>query len=328
MCTFAPRNIELKLGYQHIVGVILLFSLTVVVPSWGQGQRDKSLYHNRLDTLSFYERINMRTNFVDWLTLIPNIGVEFNLGKMNWNRWTLGMNLRWKPSTRSSEIPILNVVYDIRNFGMEVRRYHHGRGFRRSYFIGGYGAYGKHDVRFGVTGYKGNHIAVGLTAGMIMPLYSYRNNSSLDLELALALGPVLCKQDEYEKDENGTRVISTSDNYSVKFNPPLLLAANDALRVSLVYHFGPSVANRYKKRIAIDERYRVHLSDMEMRRDSIHQAHVIHKAVKRDSLEKADYERRFEKQRLELEQQFLKDSLRQVKILSDEKKQKKGRDDE
>ena len=74
--------------------------------------------------------------------------------------------------------------------------------------------------------------------------------------------------------------------------------------------------------------YRVHLSDMEMRRDSIHQAHVIHKAVKRDSLEKADYERRFEKQRLELEQQFLKDSLRQVKILSDEKKQKKGRDDE
>ena len=91
------------------------------------------------------------------------------------------------------------------------------------------------------------------------------------------------------------------------------IAANDVLRVSLVYHFGPSVANRYKHRIAIDERYRLHLNEMQIRRDSTRQADAELKAIRRDSLDKADYEKRFEKQRLELEKKFIADSLQQVK---------------
>jgi hypothetical protein len=35
--------------------------------------------------------------------------------------------------------------------------------------------------------------------------------------------------------------------------------------------------------------------------------------MRRDSLEKLDYERRFEKQRLELERKYLNDSISQIK---------------
>lgn len=43
-----------------------------------------------VDTLSTSERISLRTNAVDWLLLVPNIGVEYDVRNLNWNRWTVG----------------------------------------------------------------------------------------------------------------------------------------------------------------------------------------------------------------------------------------------
>ena len=39
----------------------------------------QQLYYNKVDTLTFGQRFNIRTNTVDWLALTPNVGVEFTL---------------------------------------------------------------------------------------------------------------------------------------------------------------------------------------------------------------------------------------------------------
>jgi hypothetical protein len=88
----------------------------------------------------------------------------------------------------------------------------------------------------------------------------------------------------------------------------------DVLRVSFVYHIGPSVADRYRRRISIDQQYRTLQNELSLRRDSMEQARQLLREQRRDSLELMDYERRFEKQRLELEKKHQRDSLEQVEL--------------
>ena len=271
----------------------------------------RHLYDNKLDTLTMSERISIRTNMIDWIALTPNVGLELTLGNMNWSHWTMGVSGRWNPPTKT--IGTSYNVYDLTDVRLDVRYYRHGRSSRRSFFLGAYGTYGSHDVKLSTNGFKGTHIATGLSIGTIAPLYSYRNGASLDLELALSAGVMFAKHEEYTRENDSYVTVKPSEQFKLSFDMLPYIAANDVLRVSLVYHFGPSVANRYKRRIAIDERYRLHLNEMQIRRDSTRQADAELKAIRRDSLDKADYEKRFEKQRLELEKKYINDSLQQVK---------------
>ena len=77
-----------------------------------------------------------------------------------------------------------------------------------------------------------------------------------------------------------------------------------------MYHFGTKLANRYKNRNLIDNDYRLAVEKEKIRRDSVHTAQVKEKRIHMDSLAKADYERRFEEQRLENEKEYAQDSLR------------------
>ena len=61
------------------------------------------------DTLSLADRITLRTNAVDWLLLLPNIGVEFDLGNKNWSRWSIGLDVRGNWQTKHTFKP--GVVY-------------------------------------------------------------------------------------------------------------------------------------------------------------------------------------------------------------------------
>ena len=299
---------------RHIIlGALGLFLFSMV--AGGRTSKrpvpQRHLYDNKLDTLTMGERISLRTNMIDWFALTPNIGLELTLGNMNWNHWTVGVSGRWNPSTKT--LGTSYNVYDLTDVRLDLRRYQHGRGSRRSFFLGIYGTYGSHNVKFSENGFNGTHIATGLSVGTIAPLYSYRNGSSLDLEVALSAGVMFAKHEEYTRENDSYVTVKPAEQFKVSFDMWPYIAANDVLRVSLVYHFGPSVANRYKRRIAIDERYRLHLNEMKLRRDSTHQADAELKAIRRDSLDKADYEKRFEKQRLELEKKFINDSLQQVK---------------
>ena len=296
-----------------IIGAIGLFLFSMA--AGGRASKrpvpNRRLYDNKLDTLTLGERISLRTNMIDWFALTPNIGLEMTLGNMNWNRWTLGISGRWNPPTKT--IGTSYNVYDLADVRLDLRRYQHGRSSRRSFFLGVYGTCGSHDLKLSATGHKGTHATAGLSAGTIAPLYSYRNGSSLDLEVALSAGVMFAKQEEYIRENDSYVTVKPSEQFKLSFDILPYIVANDVLCVSLVYHFGPSVANRYKRRIAIDERYRLHLNEMQIRRDSTRQADAELKAIKRDSLDKVEYEKRFEKQRLELERKYIADSLQQVK---------------
>lgn len=59
--------------------------IAVLFPKIGRAQIFES--KTGVDTLTFAERISLRTNAVDWLT--PNLGVEFDVKSTNLNSATL-----------------------------------------------------------------------------------------------------------------------------------------------------------------------------------------------------------------------------------------------
>ena len=269
---------------------------------------------NKLDTLKFTERFNVRSNMLGWLLMSPNIGVEMTLGSHNWNRWTIGLSGRtmWA-TTKQVKIPYTRHYLD--EGRLEVRHYWHGKGLMRSWFTGGYGGYTKFDLKLGETGYLGEGIIGGITFGTVAPLYGYRNGSSLDLEFSVNAGVIWADVDEFVCGDGREYYVATRYDAGRRFlwNPLPYAAGNDLLRMSLVYHFGPSVADRYHKRITIDDNFRTLQNELALQRDSAQQALRQEKQRKEDSLKVLDYERCFEQQRLELERMHLRDSLERVK---------------
>lgn len=302
--------------------LFLFFMLTAAMTVSAQTDRRprNMLRTNQLDTLSWQERIALRTNMLGWTLLSPNIGAELTLGTRNWSRWTLTLDARTMTGLTAEKAPY--VMRDLRELRLGVRRYEHGRGLWRSLFVGAYGGYADYDMKMGPTGHRGDGLTVGITAGTIAPLYGYPNGSSLDLEVSINAGLLWANDEHYERQmvmtqvsenefaERSQHVVTRLAKRGLQWYAPLYVAATDVLRVSLVYRLGPTVADRYRRRIAIDEEYRLHENEMSLRRDSISQAEQRQKQLRRDSLERVDYEKRFEQQRRELEQKHIKDSIR------------------
>lgn len=78
-----------------------------------------------VDTLSAAERLSVRTNAADWLMLLPNIGVEYDIRNTNWNRWSVGLNLR--SNWQSSHTYRPGIVYNLTGIRAEVRNYRRSR---------------------------------------------------------------------------------------------------------------------------------------------------------------------------------------------------------
>ncbi len=281
-----------------------------VTGALGQGNQ---LYYNKVDTMELQNRFNLKTDAVGWLTLTPNLGLEFSLGNKNWNQWTVGVYGRanWDVNTRTKSY----YVYDIFGARAEVRKYWHAKMPKRAYYIGLYGGANSFDIKFSDVGKKGNSFVGGLMVGMVTQVYGYTNGSSLDLELGFSPGVVIADMHDYTrlyKDGKYYYSRTTKDTgYKLTFSPWVYAASVDAIHVSFVYHFGTKLANRYKNRNLIDNDYRLAVEKEKLRRDSVHTAQAKEKRIKMDSLAKADYERRFEEQHLELERAYAQDSIRQ-----------------
>ena len=299
----------------NMKGYKLMLALTIqlfvgVTGALGQGNQ---LYYNKVDTMELQNRFNLKTDAVGWLTLTPNLGLEFSLGNKNWNQWTVGVYGRanWDVNTRTKSY----YVYDIFGARAEVRKYWHAKMPKRAYYIGLYGGANSFDIKFSDVGKKGNSFVGGLMVGMVTQVYGYTNGASLDLELGFSPGVVIADMHDYTrlyKDGKYYYSRTTKDTgYKLTFSPWVYAASVDAIHVSFVYHFGTKLANRYKNRNLIDNDYRLAVEKEKLRRDSVHSAQAKEKRIKMDSLAKADYERRFEEQHLELERAYAQDSIRQ-----------------
>lgn len=294
--------------------LILLFLLQLCFGTLVAFGQSNLLYYNKVDTLSFGHRFNLKTNLVDWVTLTPNIGVEFAIGNKNWNKWTIGAHGRANWNTNSKENAYY--VYDIYGARLEVRKYWHARMPKRVFYLGGYVGANQFDIKFGTTGRKGQAFIGGVSAGTVTQLYGYQNGSSLDLDLGVNAGVVFAKYHEYRRDFVSDKYVYTitkpEGGYNITFSPWIYAASTDILRASLIYHFGTKLSNRYKDRMKIDNDYRIALETAKLKRDSLNIVWEKERRLRDDSLEKADYEKRFEEQHRELEKKYERDSLSKI----------------
>lgn len=228
----------------------------------------------KVDTLSMAERISLRTNAVDWLLLVPNIGVEFDVRNTNWNRWSAGINLRYNWQSRHTFKP--GIVYNVFEARGEVRYYYRIREFdgqfiepkehawermlspRRAaskhpmttYYRGAFVAYNDFSLKFGREGRQGHALIGGLLLGIIRPMYTFASGNTLDFELGAAVGVAFAKYDTYRHEPQ-------DDCYPIvaRQQTAVMPVIND-LRAGFVYRFGQfPITRKYRWRYDVDTAY-------------------------------------------------------------------------
>lgn len=240
-----------------------------------------------VDTLSIGDRLAVHTNTVDWLLLMPNIGFEFDVRGVTWNRWTVGLSARGNWQTSHTYTP--GTIYNIAEARLDAKQYWRSRqigerglqkhqhiwdrvfSIRRSrvkhptttYYRGLFASYMKYSLKFGPIGKQGTAITGGLTYGIIRPMYAFPNGQSLDLHFGISVGAMYTQYQEYTHDREGDcyPVTNKIDAHLVKH--PVI---ND-IHVGLIYRLGHHpVTSKYRYRDDVDYTYIMH-------KDSVRRAH-------------------------------------------------------
>jgi hypothetical protein len=230
-----------------------------------------------VDTLQLLDRIALRTNFVDWALMIPNFGAEFDVRNTNWNRWTVGFNVRYNWQTTHTYTN--HWVYNIFEVRLEGRQYWRARQIGRrglkphehiwdkaisirrtkvkhpttTWYRGAFLAYGKYSLLFGGNGHQGTTMMGGVTYGFVKPMFAFENGNSIDLDFGVSGGLMYYKDVVYTHD-------AKTDCYPVvEHKPGAVLPMVNEVRVGLVYRFGhvPVLAKyRYRRDVDIAYNYR------------------------------------------------------------------------
>ncbi|TGX81488.1 DUF3575 domain-containing protein [Palleniella muris] len=245
--------------------------------SYAQWVPDNS---RKLDTLTVADRLSFRTNGVDWLLMVPNIGIEYDIANnKNWNRWSVGVNVRYKWATSHTFVP--NHTFDLFETKLEFRNYWRTRRINGSsvkahsriwdkamsqrryeqkhplttYYRGLFVSYANYNFRFGpgYEGYDGQAVMFGGVYGIQRPLYRFRRGSSIDLELGVGVGLALYKYRKYDVDQERNRI-----NYikTVGWKDLKILPIVNELRAGLVYRLGKKAGHhKYRFRYDVDLKY-------------------------------------------------------------------------
>lgn len=233
---------------------------------------------HKVEKLSFAERMSFRTNATDWLLMVPNIGMEYDVRSENWNRWAVNLNLRYRPGAKTTYL--LPLVYEMSEIKLEGRMYWHERQARPAgylkrhtqiwdklmscrrmvvkhpktvFYRGVYASYGNYDVRLTDDGHRGKAVQAGITWGFMRPLYTYRNGNSIDLEVGISGGLALAKDETYVFKRKDNEYQSKEQKGWKLVNMPVV---ND-LHVALVYRLGNyPFQKKYRWRYDVDMDFR------------------------------------------------------------------------
>lgn len=132
------------------------------------------------------QRLAVRTNALDWLTLTPNAAVEARLNQ----RLTLGVGFAVNPVTK----PIGGMKTSHFRFEPELR-YWFNRPMAR-HFVGFAPLFADYSLRFNHRNYQGDLYAIGFTYG-----YSLVINDHWNVEFTAGLGAGYTKCYKYHEDE-------------------------------------------------------------------------------------------------------------------------------
>lgn len=162
------------------------------------------------------ERFSYRTNVVDWLFTIPNVGIEFDLSKSQYNRSTLGLTAKynWNTFHRYAPSSVVNLI-DIRPEYRYYYRYNQRKSLSpeaakdwRARYLGAYVDYANYSMKFGkATGYQGDGIGFGLSWGYDVPRYQY-SKCAIDVEFGFSVGLFVTKYEAYTHTTDGYFYVS------------------------------------------------------------------------------------------------------------------------
>ena len=256
-------------GLKYCVLLMMLVSSSCVFA------QKKMADDHKLDSLTFSDRISFRTNGFDWMMLLANVGIEYDLGRYNWSRNAIGLNVRANWNTKHTYNP--GLVYNLMEVRAEFRNYWHTRkttndlgphrhtyekilsGRRRrpkhprtTWYRGGYFAYDDYSFLFGKEGVQGTAYTLGFQYGVIRPLYIFPSGKSVDLDFGFSAGFCLTDYEKFGYDSH-TASYPKGENMGLKFVPfPVLTEA----RVGLVYRVGKAnVYTKYRWRYDVDLKY-------------------------------------------------------------------------
>lgn len=239
---------------------------------------------HHVDTLSFAERLTIRTNAVDWVLAVPNIGIEFDIFPQNYNQWSVGVNLRYRPSVSSTNV--FPAIFDIFEVSLEGRQYWRERqatptGYLRPHLMwydkilscrnmmpshpkwifyrGGYVAYTKYSYFLDriLSGRQGTAYQAGFTWGFTTPLYNFTNGNSLSLECGVSVGAAYTKESKYRYDKRNNIYYYTQPEEERDKGQFCKYPVLKDLHVALAYHFGDyPIQKKYRWRYDADLAYR------------------------------------------------------------------------
>lgn len=264
--------------YTHKALAFIILTLLSVCFSL-DSHAQNNLRSSRLDTLKLKERISIHTNSVDWLMLMPNIGVEFDIRSTNWNKWAVGLDIKSKWSdndkfakkrfyyitevrgylrnywrTRKTNDPRDGLLNRLLKFDSRTVKHPN-----TIYYIGLYASAADYSIKLGDTGHQGISLSGGLSGGIIKQLYTFRRSGSLDLDLGIDVGFVCTHSESF--------TLSEDDNCYVRLTPRELkirpYPLPTALRAAFIYRFGnyPS-GQKYRWRIDVDQAYINKVNDL------------------------------------------------------------------
>ncbi len=328
---------------------LLLFLLFLSLPTGMCGQSDTA---DVKSIVPFWQRFSFHTNAMEWVLTIPNVGLEFDLGRTEDTRYSLLFTGKYNWQTKHTIQPRL--VFNLISAQVEARKYWRtGGGMRRiekrdstvgffqgffskfrhnhlsgrtisdgdarswrAYYVGLYAGMDKYTINLSGDGKMGRSFNGGLSAGFTMPLYSFKGGSGIDFELGASAGLKLTKFWNFKYEEE-TACYARQNEESWHIVPfPVL----HEVRVGVVYRFN-SISNKVKNGAERYEKAFDRRQDARLTREQ----HYSFEVLRKDSIRK-EHLRAKEMERIaDSLDDVRKDSLKQVKrALKKERKNKKA----
>ena len=207
--------------------IVVCFLISITLNSThAQVQRGKK-DDAKAELISFKDRWGIKTNAVDWLLTVPNIGVEFDLGNTIRNKHTIGANIKWNWNTSQKYTPSL--IFNVFDARVEWRQYFRTR------------------KRGGIT--KDANLMTRLKETVFTTQRKnprgYRNNY-IDLELGGSAGLLYTSYDVYTHDAESGCYPRIAEKCKGGHIVPFPLITD--LRVAFVYRF-MSAGSKYKESV-------------------------------------------------------------------------------
>lgn len=196
--------------------------------------------------LSLKDRFAFRANMVSWVLATPSVGVQFDLSPWNYNKWTIGADMKWNPGSNQTfnaciEYKMLDAKIEARRYFRESLTIKQGQKrmpkYWRAYYWGVYAGYTDYTIYLR-EGFTGKHIGIGASAGWEIPVVTFATGG-LDLDFGLSAGWIYGKSKKRIHD-NGYSFANIKDWH---FTPYPIISE---IRLALVYRF-KSVKTKYNR---------------------------------------------------------------------------------